>query len=111
MQTAGTGAVDGGEPCIKAECFKGDMIMYATRPALQLTGFVKLDIKKIKNHTPDKVLINGDERCTDRLAQRAYGRWKTVNAGLHVGTDNNGLIAFLNDKKSDDDGSSCQRVL
>jgi len=108
MQTVGTGAVAEQENLVLGAgmFYKGDMIMYATRPALQLTGFVKLDIKKIKNYnTWIKYEQTGDE--TDVLvdfknAVTEDGR--RVNAGLHVGdADNNLYITFLNDKKSDDD--------
>ena len=38
------------------------MIMYATRPALQLTGYVKLDIKNIEDYnTWIKYNQTGDE--------------------------------------------------
>ncbi len=86
--------------------YKGEMTMYATRPALQLTGFVKLDIKRIKNYnTWIQYNQTGDE--TDVLIDYASAvteEGKKVNAGLHFnGTDNNLYITFLSDKLSDDD--------
>ena len=86
--------------------YKGDMIMYATRPALQLSGYVKLDIKKIKDYnTWIKYDQTGDE--TDVVIDFATAvteEGRSVNAGLHVGNNDNELyITFLNDKKSDDD--------
>lgn len=108
MQTVGTGAVAAQENLVLGAgmFYKGDMIMYATRPALQLTGYVKLDIKKIKNYnTWIKYEQTGDE--TDVLIDfnnAITEEGKRVNAGLHVGSiDNNLYITFLNDKKSDDD--------
>ncbi|MDH4089540.1 MAG: hypothetical protein OEV74_11680 [Cyclobacteriaceae bacterium] len=108
MQTVGTGSVsDAANLVLGAGMFyKGDMIMYATRPALQLSGYVKLDIKKIKNYdtwiayeqTGDEtdVLIDFNSAVTEG--------GKRVNAGLHVGSGDNDLyITFLNDKKSEYD--------
>ena len=48
MQTVATGSVSDKDQLVLGAgmFYKGDMIMYATRPALQLTGFVKLDIKE-----------------------------------------------------------------
>ena len=108
MQTVGTGAVAEQESLVLGAgmFYKGDMIMYATRPALQLSGYVKLDIKKIKDYnTWIKYDQTGDE--TDVVVDFATAiteEGKSVNAGLHVGNNDNELyITFLNDKKSDDD--------
>lgn len=108
MQTVATGAVSDQEGLVLGAgmFYKGDMIMYATRPALQLSGFVKLDIKKIKDYnTWIKYEQTGDE--TDVLidfASASTEEGKKVNAGLHVGsTDNDLYITFVNDKKSEDD--------
>ncbi|MBA4054265.1 MAG: hypothetical protein C0490_06100, partial [Marivirga sp.] len=108
MQTVATGAVAGEENLVLGAgmFYKGDMIMYATRPALQLSGFVKLDIKKIKDYNSwIKYEQTGDE--TDVLIDfnsATTEEGKKVNAGLHVsGADNELYITFLNDKKSDDD--------
>ncbi|MBL0740844.1 hypothetical protein [Chryseolinea lacunae] len=107
MQTVATGAVSDKENLVLGAgmFYKGDMIMYATRPALQLSGFVKLDIKKIKgantwiqySQTGDEttVAIDFDNAITEES--------KRVNAGLHVGADNDLYITFMTDKKSDDD--------
>ncbi len=108
MQTVGTGSVfDKDNLVLGAGMFyKGEMIMYATRPALQLTGFVKLDIKNIENYnswitysqTGDEtdVLINFNTATTEDGSD--------VNAGLHVGSADNDLyFTFLNNKKSEDD--------
>lgn len=107
-QTVATGSVaDKDKLVLGAGMFyKGDMTMYATRPALQLTGFVKLDIKKIKDYNTwikyeqsgdeTDVLINFDNAVTED--------GKKATAGLHVGSQDKELyISFLNDKKNDDD--------
>lgn len=86
--------------------YKGDLVMYATRPALQLTGFVKLDIKKIKNYnTWIHYTQSGDETDVhidfDNATTEAE---KKVSAGLHFGSTNNELyITFASDKRGDDD--------
>lgn len=108
MQTVATGAVMENENLVLGAgmFYKGEMIMYATKPALTLTGFVKLDIKKIPNYntwiqykqTGDEadVLINFDNAVTED------GRRAT--AGLHfAAADNELYISFLNDKKSQED--------
>lgn len=108
MQTVATGAVSDQENLVLGAgmFYKGDMIMYATRPALQLAGFVKLDIKKIKDYnTWIKYEQTGDE--TDVLIDfnsAITEEEKKVNAGLHVGNADNDLyITFMNDKKTEDD--------
>ncbi|WP_276369164.1 hypothetical protein [Chryseolinea sp. H1M3-3] len=108
MQTVATGSVSDTENLVLGAgmFYKGDMIMYATRPALQLNGFVKLDIKRIKNYnswitysqTGDEtdVLIDFNTATTEDGAD--------VNAGLHVGSADNDLyFTFLNNKHSEDD--------
>lgn len=108
MQTVATGSVSDKENLVLGAgmYYKGDMIMYATRPALQLTGFVKLDIKRIENYnswinysqTGDEtdVLIDFNSATTEDGAD--------VNAGLHVASADNDLyFTFLNNKKSEED--------
>ena len=108
MQTVATGSVAAKQNLVLGAgmFYKGDMIMYATRPALQLTGFVKLDIKNIENYnswitysqTGDEtdVLIDFNTATTEDGSD--------VNAGLHVGSNDNDLyFTFLNNKKSPDD--------
>lgn len=108
LQTVATGAVAERDHLVLGAgmFYKGDMIMYATKPALTLNGSIKLDIKKIKNYnawiryeqTGDEteVLINFDNALTED------GR--RVGAGLHfAAADNNLYISFLNEKLDDDD--------
>lgn len=106
-QTVGTGAVDEKEKLVLGAgmFYKGDMVMYATRPALQLKGSVKLDIKNLKNYNTwiqyeqtgeeTEVLIDFENSVTED------GR--RVHAGLHFDTNNELYITFINDKKSEDD--------
>lgn len=108
MQTVGTGSVTDKEKLVLGAgmFYKGAMTMFATRPALQLDGYVQLDIKKIKNYNTwikysqsgdeTEVLIDYDNAITES--------GKNVNAGLHFGASDNELyITFLSDKKSEDD--------
>lgn len=108
MQTVATGSVTDKESLVLGAgmYYKGDMVMYATRPALQLNGYVKLDIRKIKNYnswirytqTGDEtsVLIEFDNAVTED--------GKRPDAGLHFNSADNELyISFLNDKKNEDD--------
>jgi hypothetical protein len=108
MQTVATGSVtDKAKLVLGAGMFyKGDMTMYATRPALQLTGYVKLDIKKIKNYnTWIKYDQTGDETEVLIDFDNAINEdGKRVTAGLHFSSPDNTLyISFLNDKNEEDD--------
>ena len=107
-QTVATGSVTEKESLVLGAgmYYKGEMTMYATRPALQLTGYVKLDIRKIKDYdtwiryaqTGDEteVQLNFDEAITEN--------GKKATAGLHFSAADNDLyVSFLNDKRSDDD--------
>jgi len=108
MQTVGVGHVAEEEKLVLGAgmFYKGDLTMYATKPALQLTGFVKLDLKKIKNYNAwirysqsgdePEILIDFDKALTED--------GKKVDAGLHFSALENDLyITFLNDKGEDDD--------
>jgi hypothetical protein len=108
MQTVATGAVtEKAKLVLGAGMFyKGDMTMYATRPALQLTGYVKLDIKRIKNYnTWIKYDQTGDEPEVLIDFDNAINEdGRRVTAGLHFSSPDNALyISFLNDKKEEDD--------
>jgi hypothetical protein len=84
--------------------YKGDMTMYASKPALQLKGFVKLDLKKVKGHdlwlsyenTGDEkeIYIDFDKALTDE--------GKKPDAGLHFADDNSLYISFISNKKADE---------
>lgn len=106
-QTVANGAVSEEDKIILAPriYYKGDMVMYATRPALQLKGSVKLDLKKIKNYNTwilyeqsgdeKEVFLDFDNAITEE--------GKKVEAGLHFAEDNSLYITFVFDKKSPDD--------
>jgi hypothetical protein len=108
MQTVGNGSVAERDGIVLGAgmFYKGDLTMYATKPALQLKGFVKLDIRKIKNYnawiryaqTGDEaeVFINFDNAVSEE--------GKRVDAGLHFTSATNDLyISFLNDKIDEDE--------
>lgn len=107
QQTVGKGVVADTEKIQVAPriFYKGDMTMYATRPALQLKGFVKLDLKKIKNYNTwlsynqsgdEKDIYLDFDKATTEEGRRAM-------AGLHFAQDNSLYITFVNDKKDEGD--------
>ena len=87
--------------------YKGDMTMYATKPALQLKGFIKMDLKKIKNYnTWLRYEQSGDEKDIYLDFDKATTEeGRRADAGLHFSDDNNLYITFSFDKKDpgDDD--------
>jgi len=107
QQTVANGAVAETEKILVAPriFYKGDMVMYATRPALQLKGFVKLDLKKLKNYNTwlaynqsgdeKDIYLDFDNTVTEE------GRRAT--AGLHFAQDNSLYITFVFDKKDEGD--------
>ncbi len=109
MQTVANGVVTESSNIIVAPriYYKGDMTMYATRPALQLKGFVKLDLKKIKDYNTwlryeqsgdeKDIYLNFDNSLTEEN--------RKPDAGLHFTEDNSLYITFMFDKKDpgDDD--------
>lgn len=107
QQTVATGAVDQNANLVLGAgmFYKGDMVMYATRPALQLKGYIKLDIHKIKDYkTWIQYSQSGDETDVHvDFDEAVTEEGKRVNAGLHFSSDNNLYVTFANDRKSDDD--------
>jgi hypothetical protein len=107
QQTVGVGAVADKDNLVIAPriFYKGDMTMYATKPALQLKGFVKLDIKKIKGYNTwihheqsgdeKEIFLDFDHATTEE--------GNKVTAGLHFADDNSLYITFVFDKKNQDD--------
>jgi len=85
--------------------YKGDMVMYANKPALQLNGFAKLDLKRIKNYeTWLKYSQSGDEKdvfIDFDHAEKEDG--SKPDAGLHFTSDNSLYATFVSEKKSPDD--------
>jgi hypothetical protein len=108
MQTVSKGSVAETESVVLGAgmFYKGDLTMYATRPALQLDGFIKLDIKKIKDYnTWIEYSQSGDETEVILDFDKAVDEdGKRVTAGLHFGSPGNELyITFANDKRSEGD--------
>ena len=107
LHTVANGVVDVASKLVLAPriFYKGDMVMYASKPALQLRGFVKLDLRKIKNYnTWLKYEQSGDEKDVyldfDKAETEEGG---PAQAGLHFSSDNSLYITFVNDKKNQDD--------
>lgn len=109
MQTVGNGAVTELNNIRVAPriFYKGDMTLYATKPALQLKGFVKLDLKKIKNYNTWLLYTqSGDEKEIYLDFDNAITEeGRKPDAGLHFAEDNDLYITFVFDKKdpADDD--------
>ncbi|MBK5279577.1 MAG: hypothetical protein JJE09_12015 [Bacteroidia bacterium] len=107
QQTVGNGAVTEAEKVLLAPriYYKGDMVMYATRPALQLRGYTKLDLKKINNYNTwlryeqsgdeQEIFIDFDNAVTEGGSK--------AEAGLHFASDNTLYITFVFDKKAEED--------
>ena len=106
-QTVANGTVSEKEKVVLAPriFYKGDMALFATRPALELNGSVKLDLRKIKNYnTWIQYEQSGDEKeifidFNHALTEEG----KKVEAGLHFAEDNSLYITFVFDKKNPDD--------
>jgi hypothetical protein len=107
QQTVAHGAVDQKSNLMIAPriFYKGDMVMYATKPALQLRGYVKLDLKKIKGYnTWIRHEQGGDEKEIYLDFDRALTEeGSKVQAGLHFAADNSLYITFVSDKQNIDD--------
>ena len=107
MQTVANGAVVDKDKILVAPriFYKGDMVMYATRPALQLKGFVKLDLRKIKNYdTWIAFDQSGDEKEIYLDFDKAVTEGgRRAEAGLHFAADNSLYISFVSDKKDEND--------
>jgi hypothetical protein len=107
QQTVANGVVDQKESLVIAPriFYKGDMTMYATKPALQLKGYVKLDLKKLKNYdTWIRHEQSGDEKEIFLDFDKALTEeGSKVQAGLHFADDNSLYITFVFDKKNPDD--------
>ncbi|MCA6434143.1 MAG: hypothetical protein IM574_11090, partial [Cytophagales bacterium] len=107
QQTVGKGAVADLDNILVAPriFYKGDMVMYATRPALQLKGFVKLDLKKLKNYNTWLAYDqNGDEKeIYLDFDKTVTEEGRRATAGLHFAQDNSLYITFIFDKKDESD--------
>ena len=108
MQTVAKGSVSEQEGLVLGAgmFYKGEMTMYATRPALQLDGYVKLDINRLKNYdTWIEYAQSGDETEIVLDFEKAVDEeGKRLNAGLHFAARENDLyLTFGNPTKSEDD--------
>lgn len=108
MQTVAIGSVTEDDNVVLGAgmFYKGGLTMYATKPALQLNGYVKLDIKNIKNYDPwIQYTQTGDENAVFIQFDNAVNEeGRRVDAGLHFSAlDQELYVSFLNDKRSDDD--------
>ncbi len=107
MHTVASGLVDDKMKLMLAPriYYKGNMVMYATKPALQLEGYAKLDLRKIKNYnTWLHYTQSGDEKevfIDFDHAETEEGR--KPDAGLHFASDNSLYFTFVNDKKTSED--------
>ena len=85
--------------------YKGRMTMYARRPALQMKGYVKLDLKRIKNYDTwltheqsgeeKQIYVDFDNAVTETGAKAA--------AGIHYAPDHDLYATFITDKRSQED--------
>lgn len=107
QQTVAHGAVTEEEELVLAPrvFYKGDMVMYATKPALQLKGYAKLDLKKIKGYNTWLVYNqSGDEQDIYLDFDNAITEeGRKADAGLHFTHDNKLYISFVSDKRHEDD--------
>jgi hypothetical protein len=108
LQTVATGAVSEKDQLVLGAgmFYKGDMTMYATRPALQLDGYVKLDIKNIRNYdTWIAYSQSGDETEIMLDFDNAVDEeGKRITAGVHFSSlDNSVYLTFASEKKSEGD--------
>jgi hypothetical protein len=108
LQTVATGAVLDKDNLVLGAglYYKGDMIMYATRPALQLTGFVKLAIKNIPDYDAWlRYSQTGDETEVQLDFDNAITEdGRRATAGIHFSTlDSDLYITLINDKKAIED--------
>ncbi len=106
QQTVAVGSVAEADKLhlVKNIVFKGDLTMYATKPALQLKGFVKLDLKRLKEHNLWLTYENtGDEKDVFIDFDNALTEdGKKPDAGLHFADDNSLYISFINNKKAEE---------
>jgi hypothetical protein len=85
--------------------YKGDMVMYATKPALQLKGYAKLDLQKLKNYNTWLVYEqSGDEKDIFIEFDNAITEeGRRADAGIHFTQDNKLYISFVTEKRNEDD--------
>jgi len=107
QQTVATGTIVDKDLVLVAPriYYKGDITMYATKPALQMRGFVKLDLKKIKGY---KTWLQHEQSGDEKDIFLDFDKTLTeegrkAEAGLHFAEDNSLYITFVFDKKDQND--------
>ncbi|MFZ9981196.1 MAG: hypothetical protein ACO3FI_04095 [Cyclobacteriaceae bacterium] len=85
--------------------YKGRMTMYALRPALELKGYIKLDLKTIRNHntwiTHEQ---SGDEENILIAFDKAFSETgDKAAAGIHYNNKGDLYVDFLSGIKSEND--------
>lgn len=108
MHTVANGAISQEDQLIISPgmYYKGDVRMIANQPALELNGFVKLDLKKIPDYDTwikyqstaeqQEVIFDFDNSVTENGLK--------VSAGLHFDVNDYSLYStFITDKKNIDD--------
>jgi hypothetical protein len=87
--------------------YKGDMTMYARHRALELDGYVKLDLQSRADYDTWIKYHNADEQTTDVMFDfnsAVTESGNSLNAGIHYESLNNSMYtAFAEDKKLDAD--------
>lgn len=107
MQTVASGNISEEEKLLLSPkiFYKGTVTMYAKRPALELKGFIKLDLKTIRNHDTwithqqsgddENVLIDFDKAFNEN-GDRA-------SAGIHFNKNGNLYVDFLSGIRGQED--------
>lgn len=86
--------------------YKGDVKLLAHKKALQLDGFVKLDLKSIEDYdTWIKYASEADQEIIEfKFEESVTASGKLLSAGLHFDYTNNSLYStFIFDKRDDQD--------
>jgi hypothetical protein len=107
MQTVASGNIAEEDNMLLAPrvFYKGTMTMYALRPALELKGYVKLDLKTIRNHDTwitheqsgddENVLIDFDKAFNENGDK--------ASAGIHFNKNGDLYVDFLSGIKAEND--------
>jgi hypothetical protein len=109
LQTVSSGFISENERLKISEgmFYKGDVTMYARNRALELDGYVQLDLKS-RNNTTNWIKYNSmDEETQDvqfNFNQAVTEQGEGLTAGLHFGSLNSELyVTFAEDKRLDSD--------
>lgn len=85
--------------------YKGDVTMYADKQALELNGFIKLDLANIPNDTWIEYNSSSDDRVGEiNIANSITEAGESLAAGLYFDGDTEDIYGvLLSEKKSPDD--------